>query len=184
MARLGLTVSAVVKLGQDDRANIILQKLEEEGISADWVLRDPDLSTGSAVMISSHERDAAIFTYRGANTTLRTVELQDGMFDADLVYIAGLSNESADCFPEIVSRARRAGAKVATNPGIRQLTSRAGPFFQSLGGDRHSRHQPGRGRGAPAAPGRALRRGQLTVDGGDSGRFTQAGAIWAEFAGS
>lgn len=132
MSRLGLDVSTVIKLGQDQRAEVVLRKLADEGVSTRWVMRDGRLATGAAVMIASHERDAAIFTFRGANTMLCAADLKVDMFGADLVYISGLSNESADCFPDIVERAKRAGARVATNPGIRQLTSRSSSFHAAL----------------------------------------------------
>lgn len=133
MARLGADVSTLVKLGKDHRAEMLLRRLDDEGISTRWVMRDNRLATGAAVIISSHERDAAIFTFRGANTLLRAEDLKSDMFAVDLVYVSSLSNESADCFPDIVRRSREAGAKIATNPGIRQLTSRAIPFLNALG---------------------------------------------------
>ena len=132
MARLGFDVATVVKLGQDQRAENILSKLGEEGVSTRWVMRDPRLQTGAAVMIASHERDAAIFTFRGANTLLCRDDLKADMFAADLVYISGLSNEAADCFPDVIAMAKAAGAKVATNPGIRQLASRSDTFLAAL----------------------------------------------------
>jgi ribokinase len=134
MARLGLDVATVVKLGQDQRAEILLRKLADERVSTRWVMREAGLATGAAVMIASHERDAAIFTFRGANTLLCADDLKPDMFGADLVYISGLSNESADCFPDIVAHARQTGALVATNPGIRQLTSRSSSFHAALSG--------------------------------------------------
>jgi ribokinase len=132
MARLGFDVATVVKVGQDQRAEHILRKLDEEGVSTRWVMRDARLKTGAAVMIASHERDAAIFTFRGANTLLCRDDLKADMFAADLVYISGLSNEAADCFPDVIAMAKAAGAKVATNPGIRQLTSRSDTFLAAL----------------------------------------------------
>ena len=132
MARLGCDVSIVVKLGQDTRADQILTRLTDEGISTRWVMRDASAPTGASVMISSHERDAAIFTFRGANTLLRADDLTRDMFDVDLVYISSLSNESADCFPELVKSAKQPGALVATNPGIRQLSTRADSFHDCL----------------------------------------------------
>jgi ribokinase len=47
------------------------------------------------------------------------------------VYIANLSNESADCFPTIVERAKKHGALVAANPGPRQLSARGRAFLES-----------------------------------------------------
>ena len=63
---------------------------------------------------------------------MTTSDLQDAMFEVDLVYISGLSNASADCFPELVSRARAQGALIATNPGIRQLSAKADSFHDCL----------------------------------------------------
>jgi ribokinase len=133
MARLGLDVATLVKLGQDDRAETILAHLAHERVSTRFARRDPRLPTGAAVLVASHERNAAIFTFRGANTLLEPADLADDLFAVDLVYVSNLSNRSADCFPELVRRAKARGALVAANPGVRQLSARAGAFRESLG---------------------------------------------------
>jgi ribokinase len=132
MARLGMEVAVVAKLGTDVRAEAIMQHLQQEGVSTAWVRRDPRSPTGASVFISSHDRNAAIFTFRGANTLLQAEDLQDEAFSVDVVYVANLSNESADCFPVIVERAKNHGALVAANPGPRQLSARGRAFFESL----------------------------------------------------
>ncbi len=132
MARLGLDVSTLAKLGTDHRAELILARLEQEGVSARWIARDERAPTGASVLVSSHERNAAIFTYRGANTLLTRADLPDAAFAADLVYVAGLSNQSAACFPDIIRAARAHGALIAANPGIRQLSARSGPFRDAV----------------------------------------------------
>ena len=132
MARLGCDVATAIKLGQDARAEQILIRLSHEGVSSRWVMRVSDAPTGASVHISSHERDAAIFTFRGANTLLKASDLRPDMFAVNLAYISSLSNESADCFPELIKQAKKDGVLVATNPGIRQLSSRADRFHQCL----------------------------------------------------
>ena len=132
MARLGHDVSTLVKLGQDDRADIVLSKLSDEGVSTRWASRTPEAPTGAAVMVASHDRNAAIFTFRGANTLIRPNDLKADAFAVDLVYVTGLSNESADCFPDIVAAAKSHKAKVAVNPGIRQLSARHDAFHDCL----------------------------------------------------
>lgn len=131
-ARLGLDCAVIAKLGQDRRAEQILAALELEGISHRWVLQDASAPTGSSVLVSSHDRNAAVFTFRGANTLLAPPDLADAAFNVDLVYIANLSNEAVDCFPVLIEKAKRAGAKVAANPGIRQLHGRGGAFRAAL----------------------------------------------------
>ena len=132
MARLGMDVALLAKVGVDARAETILQRLEKEGVSTVWVKRDPRLPTGSSVLIASHDRNAAIFTFRGANTLLEADDLRDEAFTADVLYVANLSNESADCFPAIVKRGKEHGALVAANPGPRQLSARGKAFPESL----------------------------------------------------
>ncbi len=134
MTRLGLEAGVLVKIGRDRNGDRILDRLAVEGVDDRHVLRAEELPTGTAVMVSSHDRNATIFTQRGTNTLLRPAEIQTEMFaDRDLVYITNLSNRSADCFPALTAGARDAGAFVAVNPGIRQLTSRTGTFLDCLG---------------------------------------------------
>lgn len=132
LARLGWDVSALVKLGQDARAENILGRLAAEGVSTRHAVRDARAATGASVLVSAHDRNAAIFTFRGANALLESKDLRKDAFAADLVYVASLSNQSAERFPEIIERGKAEGALVATNPGIRQLSARQGEFRDVL----------------------------------------------------
>ena len=133
LARLGHDVSALVKLGQDSRAETILAQLAREGVSTRFIVRDGRAPTGASVLISAHDRNAAIFTFRGANALLDPEDLKRDAFIADLVYVSGLSNQSADRFTSIVEMAKSEGALVAVNPGIRQLSARQAEFCETIG---------------------------------------------------
>lgn len=133
LARLGFDVAALIKLGQDARAETVLDRLMAERVSTRFAARDARVPTGAAVHIASHERDAAIFTFRGANTLLEPADLRDDAFAVDLVLVSSLSNQSADCFPIILGKAKAHGAMVAANPGVRQLSARRGSFHDCLG---------------------------------------------------
>ncbi|PKU23170.1 carbohydrate kinase family protein [Telmatospirillum siberiense] len=132
MARLGLDVAALVKVGCDARAEILLERLRSEGVSTRWVRQDGRAPTGASVLVSSHDRNAAIFTFRGVNTLLEPGDLDDNAFAVDAVYVTTLSNKSAECFPTIVRKAKAHGALVATNPGLRQLSAHGAAFQDSL----------------------------------------------------
>jgi ribokinase len=133
MARLDVDVSALIKIGQDSNGAQIIDRLAHENVDDGLAIRTAELPTGTAVMVSSHNRNATIFTQRGTNTLLRPSEITPEMFEGcDLVYVTNLSNRSADCFPVVVERGREAGAFVAANPGIRQLTSRTAAFLDNL----------------------------------------------------
>ena len=131
-ARLGFTVSTLVKLGKDTRAHAIREALAAERVSLALSAGTDAAGTGASVLISAHERNAAIFTFRGANSYLETSDLDAADFTQDIVYITGLSNNSADVFPDIVDRAAAQGAFVAANPGIRQLAARGNAFHKAL----------------------------------------------------
>jgi ribokinase len=133
LARLDHDVAVLIKLGLDSRAETILTRLAGEGVSTRFALRDARAPTGASVLVSAHDRNAAIFTFRGANTLLEPRDVKSDALAVDLVYVASLSNESADCFPSIIERAKSSGALVATNPGIRQLSARQGPFRDVIG---------------------------------------------------
>ena len=133
--RLGLEVAPLVKIGRDLNGEEILQSLRRQGLSTKLVRYSETLGSGVSVLISAHDRNAAIFTYRGANTRLQQSDFSAQDFvGIDLVFISNLSNESADCYPEIIRLAKQAGSKVAVNPGIRQITTRGSKFVNSLQG--------------------------------------------------
>lgn len=128
-ARLGWDAAALIKLGQDQRADQILNRLAEEGVSTRFASRDARLPTGASVLVSAHDRNAAVFAFRGANTLLEPSDLRADAFGVDLVHVSSLSNKSADCFAPIVAKAKAAGARLAVNPGIRQLSLQSREFL-------------------------------------------------------
>jgi ribokinase len=131
-ARLGCDTASLIKLGQDARADQILTRLAEEGVSTRFAVRDGRAPTGASVLVSAHDRNAAVFAFRGANTLLEAADLKTDAFSVDLVHVSGLSNKSAECFPLIVKKARAGKARLAVNPGIRQLSLQPTAFLKGL----------------------------------------------------
>ncbi len=132
LQRLGFSVQTLVKLGRDDRGRLVRETLKHEGINSRWVCEHPDKATGASVIISSHQNNAAIITYRGANSELLASDLPDETYQPHLVYVAGLSDQSADILPAIVDRAASLKTSIAINPGVRQLAHRFDAIYQAL----------------------------------------------------
>ena len=125
LSKLGCTVSPVVKTGDDASRDHVIGHCDEHGLLTDKLLLDQEHHTGSAVMIASHDKNAAIFTQRGANTTLSNDDVKAVTpLDAELVHIAPLSGDSAGLLPHIAMQARNNATFVSCNPGIRQITTR------------------------------------------------------------
>lgn len=133
LARQGYDVFPLVKVGDDINAEKLFERFKEEAISTALVKLHESQATAVSLLIASHDRNAAIFTHRGANGFLMDDDIRAVDFEgAAIVYVTNLSNDSAHRFPKIVSHGRQAGAFVATNPGIRQLTSKTDTLFDSL----------------------------------------------------
>lgn len=133
LARRDWHAEVLACIGDDLNGQAVKQHLENNNISTSCILSIPEQATGVAVMIAAHERNATIFVHRGANEHLKESSFDVSAFkNKDLVYVSALSNDSANAFPYIVQQARQAGAFVATNPGIRQLTGKTDTFFKTL----------------------------------------------------
>jgi len=131
-ARLGCDVYPIVKTGDDVPRDHVIQHCANHGLHTDKFLMNLGGNTGSAIMIASHEKNAAIFTQRGANTTLVETDLEQvAPFDADLVHAAPLSGNSAKMLPQISELAKDAGAFFSSNPGIRQITKLPNSVLQA-----------------------------------------------------
>jgi len=132
MARLGAEVHALLRLGSDVEGDKILSRLADENVDTRYVGREADMATGKSIVICAHEQNAGVFVHRGANTQLRRDYIKPEMFEgAALVYVSTLSSASADAFPKIVELAKKAGAFVVCNPGIRQLRNRCAQVLEA-----------------------------------------------------
>lgn len=123
-ARLGYDVATIAKIGDDARGAQVRETLAKERISDRFVKTGAGAPTGASSVISAHDRNAAIFTFRGANTMLGSDDLSADAFDAGIVYVSTLSGQSADMLTRIIELAHGRGAFIVVNPGIRQITGR------------------------------------------------------------
>ena len=123
-AKLGCQARPVVKTGNDVPRDHVVKHCGSHGLDTSSFIVDANGSTGSAVLIASHQQNAAIFTHRGANTKLITQDLEVlAPLEADIVHAAPLSGASAKMLPKISELAKEAGAFFSSNPGIRQITT-------------------------------------------------------------
>ena len=75
MGRLGMEMDILALIKEDLNGKKIRRRLEEENIGLTHLQILTQVGSGVAVHVSSHDRNAAIFTHRGANCCL----------DADMV---------------------------------------------------------------------------------------------------
>lgn len=122
--RQGLSVLTAVKIADDVPGQVIIDKLDEEGISGSLVSLDEKMGTSySSIFIKSGER--AIINYKGAGGDLKLSDLDLNRMKSRFWYIS-LPGNSYKIFPELLKFALEHDIKVALNPTINHL---------KLGGD-------------------------------------------------
>ena len=132
LTRLGFSTDIIACVGKDARGAQVVSILQAAGVNTACLVEDETHPTGSSVMIASHDRNASVFTFRGANTQLKQSHLDNTAFQVDLLHICSLSNASVETFPDLVKRGCEAGARISANPGIRQLASRGREMLDVL----------------------------------------------------
>jgi sugar/nucleoside kinase (ribokinase family) len=113
LARWGLHVGVVGKVGADLFGDFVLGLLSERGIGADAVLRDSEVATSATVVLVHSDGDRTFLHLQGASAALRAGELAPGALYAAraLLYPAALALPALDGEPAaaILAEGRRRG---------------------------------------------------------------------------
>lgn len=133
MKKLNHDVDCFVKVGNDNDGAHIMQHLTSLGIGNQHVIKSQNEQTAISFMVSSHDRDPTIITYRGANTSLVIDDVPwDSIADYDAIYITNLSNQSAKIYAPLIDYAHQHNITVISNPGIRQISNVDDGFLDIL----------------------------------------------------
>ncbi len=119
-ARLGLNVALVANVGRDEFGDFLRGKLQEWGVTTDYVRRDPDLATGITVSLSG-AADRAFVTYVGTIDSLQAADVpRDLLARSRHLHIASyfLQTKLQSGLPSLAADARDAGASVSLDTGF------------------------------------------------------------------
>jgi sugar/nucleoside kinase (ribokinase family) len=90
MARLGLKVAVIGKVGKDALGDFILSALEAEGVKTDGISRDEDAGTSSTMVMVHPDGERSFIHNIGANAKIREEELDlEFIGGAGLLHIGG-----------------------------------------------------------------------------------------------
>jgi len=117
LARMGLSVGYVGKLGADDNAHKIIEELNREGV--DFLGSRSELEhekTGYSIILDSIERKRTVLAYKGVNDNLDFDQLNIGCLKAKWFYICTMMGKSFEALKRLALYARDNQIKVVFNP--------------------------------------------------------------------
>lgn len=121
-ARQGLASSFIGKLGHDIAGHAVIQALDLENVESGKVVYDPKLGTQYSTILLADSGERTILIYRGAAHTHTADDYESIDFSAyDWLYISSFAG-AMDALDVIMAKAKKAGVKIAFNPGDGELT--------------------------------------------------------------
>ena len=125
LARLGVEVAWISRLGADRPGALVREALAAEGVDLRWVAEDPDAPTGLFYKWRADGRTSVAYYRRGsAASRLSAADVPDeALRGAALVHLTGitmaLGEEPRALILDVARRARAAGAIVTFDPNYR-----------------------------------------------------------------
>lgn len=125
LARLGVPVTWVSRVGADRTGRLILDALAREGVDVRWVRSDPGAPTGVYFKWREGGRTAVEYVRRGsAASRLRPEDVPDeALAGVELVHLTGITSALGEgpraLVVDVARRARKAGATVVFDPNYR-----------------------------------------------------------------
>jgi 2-dehydro-3-deoxygluconokinase len=125
LARLGVSVAWISRLGADRLGALVRGALEPEGVDLRWVAEDPDAPTGLFYKWRADGRTSVGYYRHGsAASRLTPADVPDeALAGADLVHLTGITMALGEgpraLVIDVARRARAAGAVVTFDPNYR-----------------------------------------------------------------
>lgn len=94
LAKLGLKVKTLTKLGDDSDGDFILKELRDEGINNICHTRSRQKTDLATIISSTKEKDRIILVHKGASTDLSVKDYKQSQFRTKWVYLATLTGKS------------------------------------------------------------------------------------------
>jgi sugar/nucleoside kinase (ribokinase family) len=118
--RLGWKSAVVCAVGDDSVARDIAEAMKKDDVTSALFQRDPRERTGVSVIILAGSGERTILNYRGASSEIKANRIPWPKVRAKWFYCSSLGG-NLGLLKKILVQAKRVGAKVAWNPGNKEL---------------------------------------------------------------
>ena len=117
-ARLGLRTGSIIKVGDDDNGQRILNNLRSEGVKFLGRI-EKGKNSGYSVILDSREHDRTILTYKGVNDEIILNDVR--RFRTKWLYLSSLLEKSFKTQLKLAELLKKKGIKIAFNPSAYQI---------------------------------------------------------------
>ena len=94
LARLGMKVACLTKIGSKDNSGRVISDLKKEGINTSLVIQNPYSRTGYSIILDSFQHDRTILTFRGSNSDLGFNEIPLHKLKTKWFYFSSMKGKS------------------------------------------------------------------------------------------
>ncbi|HLC90893.1 MAG TPA: carbohydrate kinase family protein [Candidatus Nanoarchaeia archaeon] len=131
LAKLGLKVKVLTKLGNDHEAGFIFDELKRNHVTAICHCLAKGKTDVSAIISSLQGKDRIIYNYKDASRKVGLCSCKKAGFDVEWIYLASLVGKSFQAVQHFVLQAKRKKIKLLFNPSL-YLAQRGKAFLQPL----------------------------------------------------
>lgn len=115
LARLGLRAAAVIEMGTDVPAKIIIDELKAEGVHLDFMVQEPDEQTAVSALLIGSDGGRSVVTARGAARMLTVDDIPFAKIQAHWLHLSSLGN--TELLLAIAKHCHEKRIRLSWNPG-------------------------------------------------------------------
>lgn len=119
-ARQGFNVACIGVVGNDLNGQEIIKELQSEGVDTQYFQKHQDRQSAYSVILVNPNGERTIFSYKGEGQNFETVPIPVSELEAKWFFLDSTGGH-LDLVSTIVEHAGRIGAKVAMNPGAKEI---------------------------------------------------------------
>lgn len=131
-ARLGLTVSAVCRVGEDLAGREVVTDLSREGVDTTLIRHVRGGETAYSALLTAKGGERSVLTYRGVSAEFKPADIPWDALHARAIYLTSLAGNLPLAL-RIVRHASRNQTMVAWNPGHKELSAGLHALAPALG---------------------------------------------------
>lgn len=129
---LGLKTSTVVKMGTDETAPVIEEKIKNANVDTSNIIKSKEGLTGFSIILVSFQGDRTVLAHRGENAKIKEEDINfEKLKQTKWIYVAPLSGDSNKLLDKIAQFSKENNIKLAINAGTTAIKKGA-KYFDNI----------------------------------------------------